>query len=269
MGSRSLGTIVNYFSPFIIAGPCVIEGRDFLLRHGEALRKIHNEVDIPIIFKASADKANRSSHTSFRGIGWERGLATLAEVKNNFNLLLCTDVHEVSQIRAVAEVVDIIQIPALLSRQTDLLINAGLTGKVIQVKKGQFLAPHDMVHVAAKIRSTGNKQILLTERGTSFGYRNLIVDMRSFAIMKETGYPVVFDATHSVQLPTANGNVSGGEKRFIPVLAQAAIAAGANGIFMECHLDPDNAKSDATTQYPMSELESLLYQLKRIWEVCD
>ena len=251
---------------FLIGGPCVIESRDSALRHAEALKTICDDVGMPLIFKSSFDKANRTSHESFRGVGMEKGLAILAEVKKEFSLPILTDVHEVAQVQPAGEVADVLQIPAFLCRQTDLLTACGLTQRWVNIKKGQFLAPQDMAHAAAKVRSTGNKNIMLTERGSSYGYNNLVCDFRSLPIMAETGYPVVFDATHSVQLPSVAGQSSGGERRFIPALARAAVAVGCDGLFMECHLDPPNAQSDAATQWPVSELKSLLESLLRIRE---
>ena len=251
---------------FLIAGPCVIEGRDFLMRHAEALKEITASLDIPFIFKSSFDKGNRTSRESFRGVGLEKGLMILEEVKRAFDVPVLTDVHESSQTMMVAEVCDVLQIPAFLARQTDLLVAAGFTSRYVNIKKPQWAHPADMQHAAAKVRATGNKNILLTERGSTYGYGNLVVDFRSLPIMAETRYPVVMDITHSVQLPGGLGSSSGGDRRFIPALARAAVAVGVSGIFAEVHEDPSNAKSDAATQWPLSELRPLLESLLRIRE---
>ena len=251
---------------FLIAGPCVIESRDSVLRHAEAIKTICDELCIPLIYKSSYDKANRTSGNSFRGIGMEKGLGVLAQVRKEFEIPILTDIHSVAEAGVASEFADVLQVPAFLCRQTDLLTACGLSQRWVNIKKGQFLSPHDMQHVAAKVRATGNTRILLTERGSSYGYGNLVVDFRSLPIMADTGYPVVMDITHSVQLPGALGTSSGGERRFIPALARAAVAVGVNGIFAECHLDPTNAKSDAATQWPVSELKPLLESLLRIRE---
>lgn len=255
-------------SLFLIAGPCVIESRESALRHADAIKTICDELTIPYIYKSSVDKANRSAYIAFRGVGWEKGLTILDEVRRTCGVPILTDVHESSQVRAVSEVADVLQIPAFLSRQTDLLTVCGLTGKWVNIKKGQFLAPQDMAHVAAKVRATGNANILLTERGVTHGYGNLIVDFRSLPILAETGYAVVFDATHSCQLPGALGTASGGERRFVSALARAAVAVGVSGLFMEVHEDPAAAKSDAATQWPLSALKPLLQDLLRLRGVC-
>lgn len=251
---------------FLIAGPCVIEGRDFLMRHAETLKEITSSLGIPFIFKSSYRKANRNALSSFTGLGIERGLAILAEVKREFDVPILSDVHEVAEISMASEVCDVLQIPAFLSRQTDLLVTAGLSQKVVNIKKAQWMSGSDMVHAAAKVRSAGNANILLTERGTSFGYHNNVVDFRNLVLMKETGYPVVYDATHSVQLPSANGSTSGGDRRFIAPLAHAAVAIGVSGIFCEVHENPPAALSDSATQWPVSELKGLLESLLRIRE---
>ena len=249
-------------TPFVlIAGPCVIESRDSALRHAEALRSLTARLHIPFLYKSSYDKANRSSHASFRGLGMEEGLRILAEVKREVGVPLLTDVHTPQEISATAEVVDILQIPAFLCRQTDLLLAAGHSQRAVNIKKGQFLAPADMEYVAQKVASTGNRRILLTERGASFGYNNLVSDMRSLPILARCGYPVVYDATHSVQLPGGRGAMSGGQREFIPPLARAAVAVGVDGLFMEVHEEPQRALSDSATVFPLAQLESLLHTL--------
>lgn len=251
----------------LIAGPCVIESESSALRHAEKISKIAKRLKIPYIFKASYDKANRSSHESFRGLGMKKGLQVLAKVKRELGLSVLSDVHEISQVKAVAEVLDIIQIPAFLCRQTDLLVACAKTKKVINVKKGQFLAPWDMKNVIKKIEAAGNKKILVTERGVSFGYNNLVSDFRAIPIMQNFGYPVVFDATHSVQLPGGLGHASGGNAEFIPTLARCAIASGADAIFMEVHENPKEAKSDGPNNLPLNQLENLLTVLQGIRRV--
>lgn len=251
----------------LIAGPCQIESREHAFFMAKELTQITAKLPVNLIYKSSYDKANRTSITGVRGIGIEAGLNILQEIKNEFNIPVLTDIHSPEQAKAAAEVVDVLQIPAFLCRQTDLLLASGKTGKVINVKKGQFLAPEDMAHVAKKIASTGNNNILLCERGTSFGYRDLVVDMRGLQIMKECNYPVIFDATHSVQsLGGANGS-SGGQKKFIPTLAKAAIAAGVDGVFIECHQEPQKAPSDGASMLPLNELSSLLKVLCELYKV--
>jgi len=251
--------------PFIlIAGPCVIEGRDSALYHAEALRVLTDRLGVPFIYKSSYDKANRTSAESFRGLGMDEGLAILAEAKRQYGVPTLTDVHSPEEARAAADAVDVLQIPAFLCRQTDLLLAAGKSGRVVNIKKGQFLAPWDMGHVAAKVASTGNRRILLTERGASFGYNNLVSDFRSLPIMATTGYPVVYDATHSVQLPGGQGNTSGGQREFIAPLARAAVAVGVDGLFMEVHRDPERALSDSATVFPLAQLETLLRTLQQL-----
>src|SRR5207237_588352 len=230
----------------------------------EKVAKIACDVGLPYVFKASYDKANRSSLKAFRGPGMKEGLRILEKIKKDFKLPVLTDIHDASQAEPVAEVCDILQIPAFLARQTDLLIAAGKTGRVINIKKGQFLSPWDMDNVTEKVESTGNKKILLTERGTSFGYQNLVVDMRSFPVMQRTGYPIVFDVTHSVQLPGGQGRSSGGQPQFIEPLARAAVAAGADGIFLERQAQPAAARSDGPNALPLSQLQPLLLKLKGI-----
>ena len=248
----------------LIAGPCVIESEETTLRHAERLMTICNGLSMPLIFKASYDKANRTSIGSFRGPGMKEGLRILAKVKESLGLPVLSDIHSIEQIAPAAEVLDVLQIPAFLCRQTDLLVAAARCGRVINVKKGQFLAPWDMKNVAGKLASSGNENIILTERGVSFGYNNLVVDMRSFPIMRASGYPVVFDATHSVQLPGGQGESSGGQREFVEYLSRAAVAAGIDGIFMEVHEDPDKALCDGPNSIPLSELAFLLKKLRAI-----
>jgi 2-dehydro-3-deoxyphosphooctonate aldolase (KDO 8-P synthase) len=248
----------------LIAGPCVIEGREAALRHASLIREVTDRVGIPYIYKSSYDKANRSSLESYRGPGIKRGLEILAEVKEKIGVPLLTDVHEKEQVSLVQEVVDVIQIPAFLCRQTDFVIAVAQSGRVINVKKGQFLAPWDMRNVIEKIVSTGNEQVMVTERGFSFGYNHLISDMRSLVVMRELGYPVVFDATHSLQLPGGLGKASGGERQFIGALARAGVAVGIDAIFMEVHENPDRALSDGPNSLSLGDLEGLLKRLKEI-----
>jgi 2-dehydro-3-deoxyphosphooctonate aldolase (KDO 8-P synthase) len=245
----------------LIAGPCVVESRDSALRHAQALRALTDRLGVPFVYKSSYDKANRTAVDSFRGPGIDAALSILAEVKRETSVLVLTDVHTVTEVNAAAEVADILQIPAFLCRQTDLLLAAGQSGRVVNIKKGQFLAPWDMQHVAAKVASTGNRHILLTERGATFGYNNLVSDFRSLPIMARFGYPVVFDATHSVQLPGGLGGQSGGQREFIAPLARAAVAVGVDALFMEVHEEPERALSDSTTVFPLAQLESLLHVL--------
>jgi len=248
----------------LIAGPCVIEGRESALRHACALKEIAGRVGVPLIYKSSYDKANRTSLESFRGPGLDRGLEILAEVKKVCGLPLLTDVHEIEQVPRVKEVVDVLQIPAFLCRQTDFVLAVARSGRVVNVKKGQFLAPWDLKNVVDKILSTGNAQVMVTERGVSFGYNNLVADMRSLMIMRDFGCPVVFDATHSLQLPGGMGKVSGGQRRFIAALARAGVAVGVDAVFMEVHEDPDRALSDGPNSLALEEVEGLLRQLKEI-----
>ena len=252
---------------FLIAGPCVIESQQLAMDTAGELKEITQRLGIPFIYKSSFDKANRSSHQSFRGLGLEKGLAILAEVKKNIGVPVLTDVHEDTPLNEVAAVVDVMQTPAFLCRQTDFITRVAACGIPVNIKKGQFLAPWDMQQVVAKAREAGNTQIMVCERGTSFGYNNLVTDMRSLAIMRETHCPVVFDATHSVQLPGGQGHVSGGQREFIPVLAQAAIAVGISGLFMETHPNPEKALSDGPNSWPLAEVEGLLRQLKEIDDV--
>lgn len=262
----SVGSVrIGGGSPLVlIAGPCVIEGEGSLLGVAERLQEICGRVGIPLILKSSYDKANRTSLQSFRGPGLKQGLEILRRVREKTGLPVLTDVHEVAQVALAAEVVDVLQIPAFLCRQTDLLLAAGASGRAVNVKKGQFLSPGEVPRVVEKVVSTGNHQLLITERGTSFGYNNLVVDMRSLPMIRALGYPVVFDATHSLQLPGGTGMASGGLREYIPYLARAAVAAGCDAIFMEVHPNPDRAPSDGPTMWPLAELESLLRQLLRI-----
>ncbi|MCB5265413.1 MAG: 3-deoxy-8-phosphooctulonate synthase [Candidatus Cloacimonetes bacterium] len=243
---------------FLIAGPCVIEEESIMYQTAEYLKKLSVELGLPLVFKSSYTKANRSSGDSFSGPGIEAGLALLSRIKREFELPILSDVHEICEVGPAAEVCDILQIPAFLSRQTNLIRAAAETGRIVNIKKGQFMAPEDMAAASAKIRDAGNEQILLTERGTSFGYHNLVVDFRGFATMAETGYPVVYDLTHSLQRP-ASGTVTGGNPEFAPMMARAAMATGkVKGLFIECHPEPKKAKSDSTTMLPLSELKELL-----------
>ncbi len=255
---------------FLIAGPCVIESEELQLRTAERLKQIADKLGILLFFKSSFDKANRSSDKSFRGPGMDEGLRILAKVRDEIGVPVLTDVHEIPQIAPVAEVVDMLQTPAFLARQTDFITAVASAGKPVNIKKGQFMAPHDMVNVVDKARSAAiaaggdGGNILVCERGASFGYNNLVSDMRGLAIMRETGCPVVFDATHSVQLPGGQGTSSGGQREHVPVLARAAVAAGVSGLFMETHPDPANAKSDGPNAWPLDRMESLLETLVTI-----
>src|SRR5216683_5185100 len=240
---------------FLIAGPCVIESEDHALLMAERLAEITARADVPLVFKASYDKANRSSEQSYRGPGLVEGLRILKKIKERFGIPILTDIHEVSQAAPVAEVADVLQIPAFLSRQTDLLVAAGNTGRVVNLKKGQFLSPWEMTNAVEKVAKTGNDRIFLTERGASFGYQNLVVDMRSFPIMRKTGCPVIFDVTHSVQLPGGAGKSSGGQPEFIEPLARAGTAAGVDGIFLEVHDRPDRALSDGSNALRLDRLQ--------------
>ena len=247
-----------------ILGPCVIESASHALETAAAIREIANRCEVPVIFKASFDKANRTSITSFRGPGLDAGLRALADIRARTGMPLLTDIHEPAQAAAAAAVVDVLQIPAFLSRQTDLLVAAARTGKAVNVKKGQFLAPKDMKHVIAKITGEGNESVLVTERGVSFGYNDLVVDMRALPMLRALGYPVVFDVTHSLQLPGAGDGVTAGLGQYIEPLASAGVAAGVDAIFMEVHADPSKAKSDAANALRLDRLEPLIMKLKRI-----
>ncbi len=249
---------------FLIAGPCVVESETLALETAQALKEITARLGIPFIYKSSFDKANRSSTKSFRGLGMERGLAALERVKNELQVPLLTDVHEDTPLAEVAAVVDVLQTPAFLCRQTNFIQNVARQGKPVNIKKGQFLAPWDMKNVVAKARAVGNEHILVCERGASFGYNNLVSDMRALSAMRDTGCPVVFDATHSVQLPGGQGERSGGQREYVPVLARAAIAAGVAGLFMETHPDPERALSDGPNAWPLPLMEKLLVTLKQL-----
>jgi 2-dehydro-3-deoxyphosphooctonate aldolase (KDO 8-P synthase) len=248
----------------LIAGPCALESRAHALEMAQALKEIAARLGIGLVYKTSFDKANRTSLTSVRGMGLEQALPILAEIRESVGLPVVTDVHEPDQCHIAAEAVDVLQIPAFLCRQTDLLLAAARTGKPVNVKKGQFLAPWDMKHVVAKLVGAGNPKVLVTERGVSFGYNTLVSDMRALPILAETGAPVIFDATHSVQQPGGHGAQSGGERRFVPVLARAAVAVGVAGVFIETHQDPDRAPSDGPNMLPLKELEPLLVALIEI-----
>ena len=248
----------------LIVGPCVIENYEHAMHMATAIKKIVERLNMQMIFKSSFDKANRSSITSFRGLGIDEGLKILEKVRSEINVPVITDIHLPEQAKPVSDVVDIIQIPAFLCRQTDLLMSAGKTKKPINVKKGQFLAPWDMENVITKLKESDCDDIMITDRGTQFGYNNLVADMRSIPIMKEFGYPIIFDATHSAQLPGGDGKTTGGMRSMIPTLARSAVAAGCNGIFMEVHDNVENAKSDASTQWPLEQLESVLRSLIKI-----
>jgi 2-dehydro-3-deoxyphosphooctonate aldolase (KDO 8-P synthase) len=250
----------------LIAGPCVIESEKLCLKVAESLKRTCDRAGIFFVFKASYDKANRTSGKSFRGPGPQEGLRTLAKVRDEIGVPVLTDIHTEAQVAAVAEVVDVLQIPAFLCRQTDLIEAAARTGKIVNLKKGQFLSPQEMGQVADKARNAGGKKILLTERGTTFGYNNLVADMRSIPIMHRFGFPVIFDATHSVQLPGGGGDKSSGQREFAPVLARCAIAAGANGIFIETHPQPDRALSDGPNMIPLGQMPGLLGGLLKIWQ---
>jgi 2-dehydro-3-deoxyphosphooctonate aldolase (KDO 8-P synthase) len=254
--------------PFaLIAGPCVIESRESVLRHAERIADVARRVGVPLVFKCSFDKANRTSVSSYRGVGLERGLEILAETRREVGVPVLTDVHEAAQARPVAEVVDVLQTPAFLCRQTDFILEVCRAKKPVNLKKGQFLSPWEMAQVVEKALSTGNRSLLVCERGYMFGYRNLVSDFRSLVILRETGMPVVFDATHSVQLPGGQGSASGGEREFIPALARAAVAVGIDALFMEVHEDPDRALSDGANNWPLDRLEELLRELRAIDEV--
>ncbi len=252
---------------FLIAGPCVIESEQLAIDTAGRLKEITRRLGIPFIYKSSFDKANRSSVDSFRGLGLEKGLEILAKVKRQIGVPVLTDVHEYTPLEEVAAVVDVLQTPAFLCRQTDFIQNVARQGLPVNIKKGQFLAPWDMKHVVAKARAAGNDRILVCERGYTFGYNNLVVDMRSLAVMRETQCPVVFDATHSVQLPGGRGKASGGQREFVPVLARAAVAAGVAGIFMETHPDPDKALSDGPNAWPLGRIEALLETLMALDDI--
>ena len=256
--------VSNKLPLFLIAGPCSIESKDHAINHAGMIKDICKKLNINFVYKSSFDKANRTSTKSSRGVGIEKGLSILSDVKKSFSLPILTDVHETHQCKEIEEIVDIIQIPAFLCRQTDLLIAAANTKRVINVKKGQFLAPWDMVNVTKKISDSGNENILVTERGASFGYNTLISDMRSIPIMAKSGYPIVFDGTHSVQQPGGLGEKSGGQREFVEHLSRAASAVGIAAIFLETHQDPDNAPSDGPNMIPLNNLEKLISQIVEI-----
>ena len=258
---------LDRFPLFVIAGPCVIEAGDLCLTVATHVKKLCDRLGLGYIFKASFDKANRSSNASFRGPGLEDGLVVLERVKRELGVPVLTDVHETAQVAEAATVVDVLQVPAFLARQTDLLVACGRTGKAVNIKKGQFMAPQEMANAADKVRSTGNKQILLTERGTFFGYNRLVNDFTGLDVMQGFGYPVVYDVTHSTQQPAGQGHQSGGNPQFSPLLARAAVAAGVNGLFLECHPDPKNAKSDAATMLDFATVEKMLTQCAQIVEL--
>jgi 2-dehydro-3-deoxyphosphooctonate aldolase (KDO 8-P synthase) len=252
---------------FLIAGPCVIEDEGLILEIAGRLEELTGRLGVPFVFKSSFDKANRSSHQSFRGPGLDEGLKVLAKVREQVGVPVLTDVHEDTDLTAVAEVVDVLQTPAFLCRQTNFIRNVCSVGRPVNIKKGQFLAPLDMVNVVNKARSTGNEQVMVCERGVSFGYNNLVSDMRGLALMRRTGVPVVFDATHSVQMPGGLGSASGGQREMVPVLARAAVAAGVSGLFMETHPNPEQALSDGPNSWPLHLMEPLLEQLLALDEV--
>jgi len=254
---------------FIIAGPCVIESQNMALEHADLIKTICSKLQIPFIFKSSYDKANRTSVKSFRGPGIKQGLQILKKVKQQIKIPVITDIHTADEVSVAKQVVDIIQIPALLSRQTDILIAAAKSKKIVNIKKGQFMAPLDMENAVNKIKSMGNNKIIITERGTTFGYNNLVSDMRSIPIMHSFGYPIVFDATHSVQLPGAGKGKSLGQREFVETLSLSSIAAGANALFLEVHLNPDKAKCDGPNMLAVKNLEKLLKKAKKIWEIVN
>ena len=249
---------------FIIAGPCVIETEDITMRVAAFLKETSEKLDIPVIFKTSYDKANRTSVNSYRGPGLEKGLKIISKVKKETGLPVLSDIHSCEEVGRASEILDVLQIPAFLSRQTDLLLKAGQSGLPVNIKKGQFVSPVDVKQAVNKVLSTGNRNIMLTERGTFFGYNNLVVDFRGIPIMKNFGFPVVFDATHSVQLPGGDGTSSGGQREYASYLARAAVAAGANGVFMEVHPDPDSALCDGPNSLPLEQVKPLLILLKDI-----
>ena len=253
----------------LIAGPCVIESEEMVLSIAEQMKDITDRLEIPYTFKASFDKANRTSISGFRGPGIEEGLRILQKVKDTYNLPICTDIHEPWQAEKAAAVCDILQIPAFLCRQTDLLVAAAKTGKCINIKKAQFLAPWDMKNCVEKVRQSGNNNVMLCERGTTFGYNTLVVDMTGLCVMKDMGVPVIFDATHSVQKPGGNGTSTGGNRQYVEYLAKAAVSVGVDGLFMETHPDPDNAKSDGPNMVPLGEMEELLKKLQRVYEAVN
>ncbi|MCS7090070.1 MAG: 3-deoxy-8-phosphooctulonate synthase [Verrucomicrobiota bacterium] len=264
--TRLWETLASRRSLFLIAGPCVIESEELCVEVARALRRLCRRLGVPYVFKASFDKANRTSADSFRGPGLTAGLGILDRVRTRVDVPVLTDIHSEIQVKPAAQVVDILQIPAFLCRQTDLVQMAAASGRIVNLKKGQFLSPMEMEHVVAKARKAGGRQLLLTERGSCFGYQNLVADMRSIPLMQRLGYPVVFDATHSVQLPGAGRMASSGQREFAPILARAAVAAGADGVFMETHPEPDRALSDGPNMVPLAELPALLKTLVRVFD---
>lgn len=264
--SRELN-LKNLNNFILISGPCVVESKSIVFKTCETLKKITGKLKIPFIFKSSYIKANRTSSDSFRTIGIDKALSILSDLKKEFDVPILTDIHSEIEVEIAAEVADVLQIPAFLCRQTDLLEAAGESGRIVNIKKGQFLAPQDMKYQAEKVAATGNKKIFLTERGSTFGYNNLVVDMRSLVIMKKSGYPVIFDATHSIQMPSADRGVSGGNPEFILPLSRAAAAVGVDGFFIETHPEPKNALSDASSMMKLDKMEELLKQLKEINEI--
>ena len=253
----------------LFSGPCVIESAESVVRHAKAIKKIAEAVGMPFVFKASFDKANRTSVKSPRGVGLTKGIKILGEIKNKLKIPILSDVHCVSQIKDVKDVLDVIQIPAFLCRQTDLILEAAKTKKMINIKKGQFISPADIKYVVEKAKAMGNKNILITERGSCFGYNSLVVDFRSFLIMKKCGYPIIYDVTHSLQSPSAKGGVSGGDREFVPGLAKAAVACGVDGLFMEVHPKPSQALSDAATSFPLAKLKGLVKRILKIREALN
>ncbi|MEN8152760.1 MAG: 3-deoxy-8-phosphooctulonate synthase [Acidobacteriota bacterium] len=258
---------INGTELFTILGPCVIEKEKITMEIAESVKTIGEEIDIPVIFKASFDKANRSSINSYRGPGIDTGIKILEKIKSELDLPVLSDIHEPSQAEFVRDVLDIIQIPAFLSRQTDLLIAAGNTGLPVNIKKSQFMAPEDMGFIIEKVKSTGNSNIMLTERGTFFGYRNLVVDFRNIPVMKKNNCPVIIDATHSVQRPTSEGGVTGGNPEFIPMIASSGVVSGADGVFLEVHPSPENALSDGANSLNLKKLKPLLIKLKKLYNI--
>jgi 2-dehydro-3-deoxyphosphooctonate aldolase (KDO 8-P synthase) len=252
---------------FVIAGPCVIENEDIIFYTAERLKKICRELDLPLLFKSSYDKANRTSLSSFRGPGIEKGLKILSDVRSRFNVPVISDVHSIEEIKLASQVLDALQVPAFLSRQTDLILSASYTGKPVNIKKGQFLAPWDIKNIIDKFTSTGNQDLFITERGTSFGYNNLVVDFRGISIMRAFGYPIIFDVTHSLQLPGGKGDSSGGQREFAEPFARAAVAVGVEGLFMEVHPEPDKALCDGPNMIPVDGVPDLLRTVKDIHSV--
>lgn len=257
------------YLPLIIAGPCVIENEDITFYTALTLKEICSEIGLPLVFKSSFDKANRTSLSSYRGTGLDKGLSILSEVKNKLEIPVISDIHSVDEVKPASEVLDMLQIPAFLCRQTDIILAASKTGKPVNIKKGQFLAPWDIKNIIEKFTSTGNRNLLITERGTSFGYNNLVVDFRAFPIIRSFGYPVIFDVTHSLQLPGGQGSSSGGQREFAEPLAKAAIAAGVDGLFMEVHPEPEKALCDGPNMVRLGELKRLLIKIKAIHEAVN